>query len=380
VRLRKTFHDVSESDEDCIEGSARPDHGGEIWKASRNVGVAINKLVDFSANVNPLGCSPLAKAAVKRALGLVSFYPDNECTELRLAIASYVGRIEPTNVFVGNGATEIIHLFARAFIRNGCYAIVVQPTFSEYEYAILLQRARPIHVFRLRNFEVDHSVLLRSLTERPAALFVCNPNNPTGTAQDLRTIERIVQEADKAGVMVLLDECFVDFVDDPSRISLSTTANTYGNLVVLRSLTKTFGLAGLRVGYAIGHEATIRQLENQRVTWAVNTLAQVAAIAALKDRKYLNRSLQLVRKERAFLVRSLEELGLEVTPPEANFLLARLTCKVDAGELKKRLIKRGIVIRDCNRFRGLGSQFIRLAIKTRRENELLLRALREELS
>ena len=374
------FDDVSESDEDDIERPARPDHGGEIWNASRNVGVAINKLLDFSASVNPLGCSPLAKTAVKRALSLVSFYPDNECTELRRTIASYVGRIEPTNVFVGNGATEIIHLFARAFIRNDRDAIVVQPTFSEYEYAILLQRARPIHVLRLGNFEVDHNILLRSVTARTTALFVCNPNNPTGTAQDLRAIERIVREAGKAGVMVLLDECFVDFVDDPSEISLSTTANTYGNLVVLRSLTKTFGLAGLRAGYAIGHEATIRQLENQRVTWTVNTLAQVAAIAALKDREFLKRSLQLVRKERAFLVRSLQELGLEVTPPEANFLLARLTGKVDAGELKKRLIKRGIVIRDCSRFRGLGSQFIRLAIKTRRENELLLRALREELS
>lgn len=369
-----------ESDEDGLKELTSPDHGGEIWKESMELGVVPNKLLDFSANVNPLGCSPLAKMAVKRSLDLVPFYPDNECTELRRAIASYVRKIEPANIFVGNGAAEIIHLFARAFIKNGCDAIVTQPTFSEYEYATLLQRGNPIHVMRLENFELDPEMLFKNITRRTSVLFLCNPNNPTGTVQEKEIIEKIVQEAAKSNVMVLLDECFVDFVKGQTKISLSSVAKKYRNLVVLRSLTKTFGLAGLRAGYAIGHEATVRVLEKHKITWSVNTFAQVAAIAALKDMKFLNRSFQLVRKERAFLEKSLGELGMDVTPSEANFLLARLHGQVDGEELKKRLIKRRIMIRDCSRFRGLGSRFIRLAVKTRQENEALLHALRQELS
>jgi len=369
-----------ESDEDGLKELTSPDHGGEIWKESMELGVVPNKLLDFSANVNPLGCSPLAKMAVKRSLDLVPFYPDNECTELRRAIASYVRKIEPANIFVGNGAAEIIHLFARAFIKNGCDAIVTQPTFSEYEYATLLQRGNPIHVMRLENFELDPEMLFKNITRRTSVLFLCNPNNPTGTVQEKEIIEKIVQEAAKSNVMVLLDECFVDFVKGQTKISLSSVAKKYRNLVVLRSLTKTFGLAGLRAGYAIGHEATVRVLEKHKITWSVNTFAQVAAIAALKDMKFLNRSFQLVRKERAFLEKSLGELGMDVTPSEANFLLARLHGQVDGEELKKRLIKRRIIIRDCSRFRGLGSKFIRLAVKTRQENEALLHALRQELS
>lgn len=357
-----------------------PDHGGEVWKVSRAQGIPVKDLLDFSANINPLGCSPRAKAVVKRAMNLVSLYPDNDCTQLREAIASYVGQIDPSNVFVGNGATEIIHLFARAFISRGDDAIVAQPTFSEYEYAILLNRGNPIHVLRMQNFELDIDVLLKSITEHTMAIFLCNPNNPTSTVQDRRTIERIVEEAANAGIMVLLDECFVDFVEDQTKFSLSTTANNYRNLVILRSLTKAFGLAGLRAGYAIGHETTVRQLEKLKITWSVNNFAQIASIAALKDKEFLTKSCHLVKRERAFLEKSLRKLGLEVTPPGANFLLAQLHGQLDARELKKRLMKRRIVIRDCSRFRGLGAQFIRLAVKTRQENLTLLRALKEELT
>lgn len=358
---------------------ALPDHGGEVWKVSHELGIPINKLLDFSANINPLGCSPLAKIAVKRAVGLASIYPDNACTELKRAIRSYIGRIEPSNLLVGNGTTEIIHLFSRAFIERGAEAIVAQPTFSEYEYAAILQGGIAKHVLGKDNFELDPDALLENITQKTAAIFLCNPNNPTSTVQTSRTIETIVRKAAKARVMVLLDESFMDFLDNPTRFSLSTATKRHRNLIVLRSLTKTFGLAGLRVGYAIGHEATIRQLENIKITWSVNTLAQTAAIAALEDKAFLRRSRELISTERDFLEKSLQQLGLQVTPPRANFVLARLPSHLDARNLKKRFMNRGILIRECSQFRGLGSHFIRLAVKTRRENLVLLRALREQL-
>ncbi len=354
-----------------------PDHGGEVWEVSEKLGLAVNKLLDFSSNVNPLGCSPLAKIAARKALTLVSFYPDKQCAQLKHAIASYTGKIEPSNVCVGNGATEIIHLFTRAFIRKGAEPIVVQPTFSEYEYAILLQGGKAKHFQRTENFELDPEVLIKSITRSTRAIFLCNPNNPTSTVENSGAIERIVSAAAKAGVMVLLDESFMDFVDEPTRFSLIAATKGYRNLVVLRSLTKTFGLAGLRVGYAVGHETIVRHLDSIKITWSVNTLAQIAAAAALKDKDFLRRSRLLIQRERVFLERSLRDLGLHVTPPQANFLLARLPRQLDARNVKRFFIDRGILIRECSRFRGLGSGFIRLAVKRRRENLVLLRALGE---
>ncbi len=362
-----------------MSSSTLPDHGGEVWQVSEKLAVEPNKLLDFSSNVNPLGCSPLAKMAVKRAIALASFYPDSESAKLKQVIGAYIGQIESSNVFVGNGATEIIHLFARAFIRRGAEAIVAQPTFSEYEYAILIQGGNAKHVLRTADFELDLDALLESITPTTAAVFLCNPNNPTSTLENRRTIERIVRAAAKAGAMVLLDESFMDFVENPMRFSLATAARDYRNLLIVRSLTKTFGLAGLRVGYAIGHEATVRSLENIKITWSVNAFAQAAAAAALKDKNFLRRSLAIIRIERTFLERSLRELGLRVTPPRANFLLAHLPGSLDANQLKNSLIQRRILIRECSRFRGLGSHFIRIAVKTRRENSVLLRALSGKL-
>jgi histidinol-phosphate aminotransferase len=304
--------------------------------------------------------------AVKRAISLACFYPDNECVKLKEVISQYIGQIESSNIFVGNGATEIIHLFARAFIRRGAEAIVAQPTFSEYEYATLLQGGSAKHVPRTGDFELDPSDLLERITPHTAAIFLCNPNNPTSTLENSRTIERIVRAAANVGAMVLLDESFMDFIEDPAGFSLTNVATDYRNLLIVRSLTKTFGLAGLRVGYAIGHMATMRRLENIKVTWSVNAFAQTAAAAALKDKNFLRRSLAIIRTERSFLERSLRELGLRVTPPKANFLLGQLPVNSHANQLKNSLIQRRILIRECSRFRGLGSHFIRIAVKTRR--------------
>jgi len=356
-----------------------PDHGGDIWKISSRLGIPAISITDFSANTNPLGISPRAAAAIRNAVKVLPFYPDNDCTQLRDAIASYVGNVAPDNILVGNGATGVIHLFTQVFLERGDEAIILEPTFSEYEYATRLHEATPISVPMKDGFKLEADILLKCITPRTKAIFLCNPNNPTSTTLDRSDVEAIVYEAAKRNIMVLLDECFIEFVHDGDKLSLSSDAANYRNLIVLRSLTKAFGLAGLRAGYAISNKENITLFENFKITWSVNTLAQIAAVAALSDTVYLDETKRLIRKEQNYLKESLTEIGLYITPPKANFLLADLQGRTTASELKERLLAHRIMIRDCSTFKGLGSQFIRVAVKTRRENLILLQALKKEL-
>jgi len=363
-----------------IPSAQIPDHGGQIWEVSSRIGVPVAKILDFSANVNPLGCSPLAISAIRKALKFTPVYPDNDCRQLRHAIASRIGGIEPLNVLVGNGATEIIHLFAEVFLERGDETIIPQPTFSEYEYAASLRGANVRTVYLTHSFRLEPHRLLGHLTPKTRAIFLCNPNNPTSNTSTKAEIQEIVDEAAKREVMILLDECFMDFVEGGESLSLARISKEYRNLLVLRSLTKSFGLAGLRVGYVLGHEETIALLNSSKTTWSVNTLAQIAGVAALADRDHQARSRQLIRRERWFLEESLRKMGLRVRPPEANFLLAEIHAPPTAPELRDRLLRHRVMIRECSAFKGLGASFIRLAVKTRPENLILLKALRTELS
>jgi len=356
-----------------------PDHGGDVWDASSLLGIPVTSIVDFSASVNPLGTSPRAADAIRGAIQLLHFYPNNDCSRLKEAITSYIEDVSSENILVGNGATEIIHLFSQVFLETGDEVIIPQPTFSEYEYAIIQNGAKPITVPMEKGFRLDAEALIRSVTPRTRAIFLCNPNNPTSTTLDRRDIEEIVEEAAKKKIMVLLDECFIEFVEDYENMSLSCDSKDYGNLLVLRSLTKAFGLAGLRIGYAVSNKETVSLLNKFKVTWSVNTLAQAAGVAALSDGKYLDETKHLIRKERTYLQESLPEIGVSITPPKANFMLANLQGRMTAAELKRRLLRHRILIRDCSAFRGLNSRFVRFAVRTRKDNQALLRALREEL-
>jgi threonine-phosphate decarboxylase len=230
-----------------------------------------------------------------------------------------------------------------------------------------------------KGFKLDPELLLKSITARTRVIVLCNPNNPTSTTVDKSDLKQIVEEAAKRKIMVLLDECFMEFVDDYEKRSLSCDSKDHENLVVLRSLTKVFGLAGLRVGYAVGNKKTITFLNKFKVTWSVNTLAQIAGVAALTDAEYLDETKHLIKKERAYLRQSLSRIGVSITPPKANFILADLRGRVAAPELKQRLLAHRILIRDCSAFRGLDSRFVRFAVRAREDNKALLQALREEL-
>ncbi len=345
-------------------------HGGEALSLGA-------KVLDFSSNVSPLGPPPGVLRAIRGSLSLLGFYPDPQCKAVKEAIAEYLGGIGLDNIIVGCGVTELIHLFALTFIEKGDEALIPCPTFSEYEVCVAKMggRARLLRLKREQGFKLDHEIILRSLNRRTKAIFLCNPNNPTGYLTPREVLLKIVREAHESGVLVLIDESYVEFVDEPA--SMVDLVNSYSNLLVLRSISKPFGMPGLRIGYGVASKEVVKMMSKAKTPWSVSVLAQVAAAEALRDQGYLDRVRALVAREKRYVFKGLKTLkAFRALPSEANFLLIDVkgTGKTSTA-LKAELLKHGILVRDCSSFKGLGRDYIRIAIRRRFENEMLLKSL-----
>jgi threonine-phosphate decarboxylase len=341
-------------------------HGGNIYAVKEKYG---RDVIDFSASINPLGLPKGVRLVLSRARESIIHYPDPDARSLTKAIAGYLG-IRRENILAGNGSIELIYLIARA-VKPRTTAIAI-PAFSEYERAVRCENSK-IDFIKLKeekNFMPD-----TLCPRRQDLLFLCNPNNPTGNLimRDPAAIKRL-----KSG-MVVVDESFMDFLDDERKYTLLKEAAHSRNIIVLRTFTKFFALAGLRIGYLVAHKEIIRKLKAYRISWSVNALSQEAAVAALRDKNYINRTRLLVEKERRFLLKGLNAIeGLRPYPSVANFILVRIEKgRLSAAELKEKLIRRGILIRDCANFRGLNNKYFRIAVRSRAENLKLLAALRQ---
>lgn len=345
-------------------------HGGRHYV--RNIK---GDIIDFSTNVNPLGPSRRVLSTIKKNLNLISAYPEPDSREFREAVSDYL-QIDEDCVVAGNGANELIHLFADAFVRKGDKAVIPIPTFFEYEFACDKNSAMISYV-DLDNLVLNPDSILGAMDKETKAVFVCNPNNPTGLLANRDYIQKILDLAYNNNTLVMLDECFIEFVDDPERNSFVNTVNEYDNLVVLRTLTKAFGLAGLRAGYCLANRKTAQLLNKIKVPWNVNALAQKAAVVALQDKEHLKKTRQLVKKERQYLQTSIGKIS-KFTPrkSDTNFFLIKLD-GVDSLLLKEKLLKKRILVRDCSTFTGMGTDYVRISTQKRRENVLLINALKE---
>ena len=351
-------------------------HGGDIFGAARNMGGSVGDIYDFSANINPLGPSPVALAAIKDNLNLIQHYPDSRCSELRRALALYLG-IPEENMLPGNGASELIYLLARVI---GCRQVVVpQPTFIEYAEAVNAAGGTVTAVPMLEDngFALPVVGLKREL-KKADAIFICNPNNPTGRVEKNVVLRSIVEEATRDGKTVVVDEAFMDFVTNADQCSVLPLLKKNPSLVVLYSLTKFFAIPGLRLGVLVGSVPLIKKLETKKDPWSVNLLAQVAGAAALTDREYMAQTRQLVKREREFLYRAISLIpGLSAFKAEANYLLVKINRNhINSTQLAAKTALSGVLIRDCSTFSGMGDRFIRVAVRSRRENVVLLEALR----
>jgi threonine-phosphate decarboxylase len=342
-------------------------HGAHGDLVSRSLGVRVGELLDFSQNINPLGAPKDALEAARRALYEDSSrYPDLEYTGLREALAAYLG-VGAEMVVPTNGGAEALFLAARA-AGTGGKALVLEPTFSEYAAAAAASGKEPVRrvARREEDFEWD-STPLRDL-EGVSVVFLCNPNNPTGDLLDRGAVLEVAARVVEAGAVLVVDEAFADFVPE-----ISVTDMVDRGLWVARSFTKFFAIPGLRLGCLVCDDAG--RVQTLQPSWPVNSVAAAAGIAAAEDKGFAEASRVEVARLREDLFGALDALpGLQPFPGAANFLLVR-----GPDGFPERLARRGVLVRGCGPFYGLGPEFFRVAVRSAEENGRLVAAIREEL-
>ena len=363
-----------------IAGVKRPVHGGIRPAQLRELGLDPAEALDFSASVSPLG-PPEGLWEALRKVDL-SAYPDPECLELREALADHHG-VGTENVLVGNGSTELIHLLARAYISgpssNGWPRVLqFSPTYGEYAGACELAGAEMLEIQARRgaDFSWDLDAAEAAiLQQKPALVFLCNPNNPTGVYLDRAQVSRLCSVAGEANSLLVLDEAYVNFVDDRWDALPLLAEKSGSNLALLRSMTKDYALTGLRLGYVAAASEVVRRLATLQPDWSVNALAQAAGVVALHDEGYLPKARQAVNASRDFLTQAFNEAGFCVLPSAANFMLV----EVGAGaKWRERLMSRGVFVRDCASF-GL-PEYIRIGIRSMPDCQRLAEAVRQEIT
>lgn len=346
-------------------------HGGDRLGASLQSGRRPEELLDFSANINPLGMPSQVREAVLAGISEAQHYPDPFCRELCGAIAGTEGR-EPEEILCGNGGADLIYRLVYALKPRK--ALVTAPAFAEYEEA-LTQAGATIRYWNLGESLTIRKDILAAVTEDLDLVFLCNPNNPTGLLTDRKLLAAVAERARNLGVRVCVDECFLDFVQDREIYTLGGCLDRYPNLIILKSFTKLYAMPGLRLGYVISSDRDLLDgMEKAGQPWAVSVPAQAAGMAALRTSGFRERTVRLVEGERRRMKTELERLGVFVYDGRANYLCFRVP-----GEKKlcEKLLERGILLRSCANYRGLTEEHYRAAVRTAEENEVFLRALGE---
>jgi threonine-phosphate decarboxylase len=353
-------------------------HGGNVWEISEKTKIPLSQVIDFSGPINPLGTPKKALQRISQNLSLIKHYPDPHHEGLVETLSHYVG-VEPNNIIVGNGSTELIYLFTEVFIESGHEAVIPVPTFGEYKIATMKVGGRPLFLRcdPARNFRLDFDKLERAISRKTRIIFFCNPNSPTGKLYDKDDVLRIVRLGAEKNVLVIIDEAYIDFVDDDKRDSMAEYVSSHDNLFVLRSLTKFFGLAGLRIGFGIGSPDIVRALKKAKMPWSVNSLAMFAAMEAVKDDDFIKRSRLLISRSRRSMKKMLQRIPwLRVYPSETNFFLIKITQgDLTSTQLKEGLAREGLLIRDCSNFDGLDNRFFRVSVNKPEQNEKLVEHL-----
>lgn len=352
-------------------------HGGNVYTFARIAGVALSEVVDFSASINPLGVPRSARTAYRQALANIVHYPEPYAESLAQALARYHD-LDPSEILVGNGSTQLIYLCARVLAPRR--VLLVAPLFSEHESAFHVTGA-VVDDFLLRSpsFALELERLARTLAEGSHdTLVLTNPNSPTGTLVERKQLEELTRICRKTKTRLLVDETFIDWQEEES-IKYSAVRNQ--QVILFRSLTKFFALPGLRVGYLIAHPTMIERMKARLEPWSVNTVAQEVGKACLQDQNFIERSRAFLSCERAWLFSQLQAIsGLHVFPSQANFFLVQLPRQeMTARDLATRLAQESLLIRPCDNFVGLGQQFFRVAVRKRSENARLLEVLRMTL-
>lgn len=329
--------------------------------------------IDFSVNINPLGVPDTVKRQFARAAELSGAYPDPDCRYLCSLLAEKY-RIDTGRILCGNGADDL--LYRLVFAVKPKHAVVIEPTYEEYDRVLDLVGCEVLHyTLNAENGFTLSEDVLSALDENCDIAFLCNPNNPTGQLVDIGLMCRINEHCQDKRILLVVDECFMEFLPDWDKYSVKKIAAQSENVIVIDAFTKTYSLAGFRLGFCVSGNAEL--LDGMRLygaDFAVSVPAQLAGISALADKDYMRRTHEVISAEREWLSDKLKSLPIEVYPSKANFLLFK-----SKENIRRKLYENGIKVRDCSRFYGLGEEYCRVAVRTREDNEKLIKTLEKML-
>jgi threonine-phosphate decarboxylase len=348
-------------------------HGGDIYGAALKTGKKKEELLDYSANINPFGMPKEVKEALRKGILDSCHYPDPLCRELIQSISEYE-KVDENYIICGNGAADLVYRLV--YVKKPKRAAVLSPTFLEYEEA-LRQIGAEIVEYCLKEEKKVEEDILGILTEDIDMIFLCNPNNPTGTVIERKLAEAVLEKAAESGIFVVFDECFMDFVAGKERYSLTDRLEYYKNLFILKSFTKMYGIPGIRLGYGICSEVfLVQKMLEAGQSWPVSVPAQYAGIAALGLADFPEKTRQYVQRERGYMEKSLKDMGILVYPSKVNYLLLYLPTIEDFYE---QMLKKGIIVRRCGNYRGLDENYYRIAVKKHGDNVTVIESIRKIL-
>lgn len=352
-------------------------HGSDLEKIEQIYGIKKEDITSFSANVNPLGVSPLLRETLAKHIDAITTYPDREYTSLRKCIAGYVDT-DYENIIMGNGSTELISLFIQ--IEHPKKALIIGPTYSEYEREISLGGGTCLYypLEEKLDFALNPEHFTAQLNESIDLLVICNPNNPTSGAIPRKTMRRILDVCKQNDIFVMVDETYVEFADNYEEITSVPLTAFYNNIVILRGTSKFFAAPGLRLGYAItGNHDLIKSINTRKNPWTINSLAVIAGEIMFRDTDYINTTRALISAERARIYDIFSrDSRFKVYPPSGNFMLVRLLSdSLTSGDLFDRAIREKMMIRDCSTFQFLDNKYIRFCFMSREMNDKLIECL-----
>ncbi|QZY57370.1 threonine-phosphate decarboxylase CobD [Crassaminicella profunda] len=351
-------------------------HGGNIYEIAEKLGIQKEEIIDFSANINPLGVPINFKKALIENIDRIENYPDPEYNGLIQAIAKE-HHINREYITVGNGATEVI--FSMIASLKPKKSMILAPTFGEYERA-LMRAGSQVEYFHLKeenDFQVDDDIL-KTIDESFDLVILCNPNNPTSQMVENKRLIKILKHCEKNHVHLMMDEAFIDFVDEPTKETMLPYIMNYHNLIIVKALTKFYALPGLRIGYGItSNVRLLERVNDHKEPWTINSYAAMAGMV-FKDKIYREKSREWITSERKDFFDELKKINkIKVYKPNGNYILFKLL--EERKDLREVLLKKKILIRSCSNYKNLDESFYRIAIKDKGLNKLFAKALKEVL-
>jgi threonine-phosphate decarboxylase len=336
-------------------------------------------VLEFSGPINFLGPSPKAVEAVKHYAKYIKYYPDPNPVEFKEKIAKYIGQgVGRENIILGNGSIELIYAITEVLPAD-FNAVIPIPSFSEYEQAALRVGGKVVFVQLPEDFSLDTERIKKAVTDETKIMCICNPHSPSGKLYSKESMLDLAEFCQKKDIFFSIDENYIEFAEKGEDTTLAGNVKEFSNLFVIRSVTKFYGMAGLRFGYGIATKDLVCKLENVRLPWSINGLACFTTLAAFNDKEFIENTKTTIAKERAALAKSLEEIGgLNVYPSVTNFLLVKITNgKITSTQLKEALTKQRILIRDCCTFMGLDDKHFRVTIRASKDNQILVEKIKQ---